>query len=307
MVNFKILRHLWLFLAVAEERHFGRAAKRLGISQPPLTKQIQVLERGLKVRLFERSQSGVFLTPAGLAILPAVQRFAEQVQLLELSVLEATTGHSTVLTVGTITSAMFEVLPELIELVKKDYPGITISLKEADTASAVAALEKGDMDAAFVRLEGNYGAVTSLPLRRARLAAALPEGHPLSERSAINLVDIAEDNFVMFPRSISPVYFDTVISACRASGFSPRILHEAMSVASQLAFVACGQGVAIVPSALENMNTNGVSIRPLTDSVEVVTIAVAWNKNRPNASVDALVDIALEWARERGRSDLHPT
>jgi DNA-binding transcriptional LysR family regulator len=80
-----------------------------------------------------------------------------------------------------------------------------------------------------------------------------------------------------------------------------------MSVASQLAFVACGQGVAIVPSALENMNTNGVSIRPLTDSVEVVTIAVAWNKNRPNASVDALVDIALEWARERGRSDLHPT
>jgi DNA-binding transcriptional LysR family regulator len=297
MINFRVLRHLWLFLAVAEERHFGKAAKRLGMSQPPLTKQIQVLEHALKVRLFERSQSGVTLTAAGLAILPAVQKFAEQVQRLELSVREATGGHTTVLTVGTITSAMFDVLPEIIERVKKDHPGITVSLKEADTASAIAALESGDMDVAFVRLNGSYGAVTAVPLITDRLAVALPSGHKLAGHKSIKLADVSEENFVLFPRSISPAYFDDVVIACRGAGFSPRILHEAMSVASQLAFVACGQGVAIVPSALKHMNTTGVSIKPLRDAVDVVTIAVAWNKHRPNPSVDALVKIAQSWAK----------
>lgn len=297
MINFRILRHLWLFLAVAEERHFGKAAKRLGMSQPPLTKQIQVLEHALKVRLFERSQSGVTLTPAGLAILPAVQRFAEQVQRLEISVREATTGHTAVLTVGTITSAMFDVLPEIIELLKESLPGITVSLKETDTASAIAALESGDMDVAFVRLNGSYGAVTAVPLIKDRLAVALPSNHKLAGHKSIKLADVSEENFVLFPRSISPAYFDDVVTACRGAGFSPRILHEAMSVASQLAFVACGQGVAVVPSALENMNTTGVSIKPLRDAVDVVTIAVAWNKHRPNPSVDALVEIAQRWAQ----------
>lgn len=296
MINFRILRHLWLFLAVAEERHFGRAAKRMGMSQPPLTKQIQVLEHVLKVKLFERSQSGVLLTPAGQAILPAVQRFAEQVQRLELSVRQATTGHAAVLTVGTITSAMFDVLPEIIELVKESHPDITISLKEADTASAIAALEKGDMDVAFVRLDGSYGAVTAVPLIKDKLAVALPSDHKLAGHKSIKLADISDENFVLFPRSISPAYFDNVVSACRSAGFSPRILHEATSVSSQLAFVACGQGVAIVPSALEKMNTTGVKTKPLRDTVDVVTIAVAWNKHRPNSSVDMLVEIARRWA-----------
>jgi len=109
MINFRLIRHLWLFLAVAEEQHFGRAAKRLGMSQPPLTDQIQTLEQALKVKLFERSRRGTKLTPAGAAILPAVKKFAEQLERLELAVREAATGQRRMLTVGAISSAMVEV------------------------------------------------------------------------------------------------------------------------------------------------------------------------------------------------------
>ena len=118
MINFRIIRHMWLFLAVAEEKHFGRAAKRLGMTQPPLTQQIQVLEQSLKVQLFDRSKRNVQLTPVGLAILPAVKRFAEQVERLELAVNEAVAGHTGMLTIGAISTAMLDVLPPLIDKMK---------------------------------------------------------------------------------------------------------------------------------------------------------------------------------------------
>ena len=110
MINFRLIRHLWLFLAVAEEQNFGRAAKRLGMSQPPLSEQIQVLEQALKVKLFDRSRRGANLTPVGAAILPAVRKFAEQLERLELAVEEAVAGQSGMLTIGAISTAMFDVL-----------------------------------------------------------------------------------------------------------------------------------------------------------------------------------------------------
>src|SRR5688572_16083905 len=122
MINFRLVRHLWLFLIVAEEKNFSRAAKRLGMSQPPLTEQIQVLEQSLKMRLFERSRRGAQLTPAGAAILPAVRKFAEQLQRLELAVQEAAAGQTGLLTIGAISSAMVDVLPALLEQLKADLP-----------------------------------------------------------------------------------------------------------------------------------------------------------------------------------------
>src|SRR6185369_4064383 len=154
MINFRLVRHLWLFLTVAEEKHFGRAAKRLGMSQPPLTEQIQVLEQSLKVKLFERSRRGAQLTPVGAAILPAVQKFADQLERLELAVREAAAGHSGLLTIGAITSAMLEVLPPIVDKLKSDYPQLTISIKEIDSVEAIPALQAGDIDLAFARLEG---------------------------------------------------------------------------------------------------------------------------------------------------------
>jgi DNA-binding transcriptional LysR family regulator len=290
MINFRLVRHLWLFLAVAEEQHFGRAAKRLGMSQPPLTEQIQTLEQALKVKLFERSRRGTKLTPAGAAILPAVKKFAEQLERLELAVREAATGQRSMLTVGAITSAMVDVLPPLIEKMNATHPDVTISMREIDSVEAGTLLQSGDIDLAFARLEGDLGSgIKSMPLREDRLAVALPKSHPLAARSRIRLASLVEEEFVMFYRRVSPGYFDSLVTACRNAGFSPRIVHEVGSVASQIAFVGCGQGVALIPSAMKQMAPEPVAVRPLTERLSVVTTAVAWNTARKNPLVEAAV------------------
>jgi DNA-binding transcriptional LysR family regulator len=295
MINFRLIRHLWLFLAVAEEQHFGRAAKRLGMSQPPLTDQIQTLEQTLKVKLFERSRRGTKLTPAGAAILPAVKNFAEQLERLELAVREAATGQRSMLTVGAITSAMVEVLPPLIEKMKTTHPEVTISMREIDSVEAIPLLQSGDIDLAFARLEGDLGTgIKSIPLREDRLAVALPKSHPLAARSRIRLASLAEEEFVMFYRRVSPSYFDSLVTACRKAGFSPRIVHEVGSVASQVAFVGCGQGVALIPAAMKKMTPETVVVRPLTEKFSIVTTAVAWNTARDNPSVETAVAALLD-------------
>jgi len=290
MINFRLIRHLWLFLAVAEEQNFGRAAKRLGMSQPPLSEQIQVLEQALKVKLFDRSRRGAKLTPVGAAILPAVRKFAEQLERLELAVEEAVAGQSGILTIGAISTAMFDVLPGLIEQLKHAYPQLTVSVREIDSVEALPALEAGDIDLAFARLDGDLGAsVQSLPLTQDRLMVALPADHPLAARSRISLSSLANEPLVMFARKVSPVYFDNLIATCRASGFSPRVLHEVRSVASQIAFVSYGQGIALVPASLKKRAPGNVVFRALSQKLQVGTTAMAWNTQRPNAVVEELV------------------
>ncbi|CAE6901198.1 MULTISPECIES: LysR family transcriptional regulator [Paraburkholderia] len=292
MINFRLIRHLWLFLAVAEEQHFGRAARRLDMSQPPLTEQIQALEQALKVKLFERSRRGAQLTPVGVAILPAVRKFAEQLERLEFAVREAVAGRSGVLTIGAISSAMLDVLPPLLERLKFEYPHLTIAVKEIDSVEAIPALEAGDIDLAFARLEGELGGtIQSLPLAQDHLVVAMHREHAMAGISRIGLASLAEEDFVMFSRQVSPVYFDSLVASCRSNGFSPRILHEVRSVASQVAFVGCGQGIALVPASLKKLAPENVVFRPLKETVNVVTTALAWNACRDNPLITAVVAI----------------
>lgn len=290
MINFRLIRHLWLFLAVAEEQHFGRAAKRLGMSQPPLTSQIQALEHALKLKLFERSRRGTKLTPAGAAILPAVKKFAEQLERLELAVREAAAGQRSILTIGAITSAMVEVLPPLVARLKTAYPEVTVAMREIDSVDAVPLLQSGDIDLAFARLEGELGAgIKSMPLRADRLAVALPGAHPLAGKSRIWLAALAAEDFVMFYRRVSPGYFDSLIALCRDAGFSPRIVHEVSSVASQVAYVGCGQGIALVPASMKKLAPDTVVVRPLAEKTSVVTTAVAWSTATANPLIATVI------------------
>lgn len=295
MINFRLIRHLWLFLAVAEDQNFSRAAKRLGMSQPPLTEQIQALEQSLRVQLFTRSRRGAQLTAAGAAILPAVRKFADQLERLELAVHEAVTGQAGVVTIGAITSAMIDVLPPLIERFKQDHPLITVSVREIDSAEAIFALEAGDIDIAFARLEGNLGRhLQSLPLSEDRLAIALLNDHPLAASESISLKSLADEALVMASRDVSPVYFDYLVGQCKASGFAPRIVHQVRSVSSQVAFVSCGQGIALVPTSMGKLAPNNVLIRPLFPEVKVVTTAMAWHSEHKNPLVDAMIDQAKQ-------------
>jgi DNA-binding transcriptional LysR family regulator len=219
-----------------------------------------------------------------------VRKFADQLERLELAVEEAVAGQSGILTIGAISTAMFDVLPGLIEQLKSDYPHLTVSVREIDSVEAVPALEAGDIDLAFARLDGDLGAsIKSLPLTQDRLVVALPSDHPLAARTRISLASLATEPLVMFSRKVSPVYFDNLIATCRASGFSPRVLHEVRSVASQIAFVSCGQGIALVPASLKKLAPDNVVFRALIQKLNVVTTAVAWNADRPNPLLQELV------------------
>ncbi|RDJ01359.1 LysR substrate-binding domain-containing protein [Rhizobium grahamii] len=290
VVDFRLVRQLWMFLAVAEEEHFGRAASRLGMSQPPLTEQIKVLEQSLKLQLFDRSRRGTKLSAAGAAILPAVRRFAGQVEQLETVIKEVAAGQSGVLHVGAITSAMLDTVPPLLDDLRSTHPNLTVFVREIDSVEAIPGLEAGELDLAFVRLEGELGSgIATMPLTEDRLAVALPKEHPLATLPRVRLKSLEAEQLVMSSRQVSPVYFDMLVSVCRSHGFAPRVLHEVRSVASQIAYVSCGQGLALVPASMRKLAPDNVVVRPLKERVVVVTAALAWNKNRFHPMVDVVV------------------
>lgn len=295
-IDFRLIRQLWMFLAVAEERHFGRAAARLGMSQPPLTEQIKVLEQSLKLQLFDRSRRGTQLSAAGAAILPAVRQFAGQVEHLERVVREVASGQSGVLHIGAITSAMLDTVPPLLNELRRAHPHLTVFVREIDSAEAVPGLTEGKLDLAFVRIDGEVGAgIAALPLTEDRLAVALPKDHKLAALSRVRLQSLAAEQLVMSSRQVSPVYFDMLAAVCRSHGFAPRVLHEVRSVASQVAYVSCGQGVALVPASMKKLAPDNVVVRPLREKVMVVTAALAWNTERHHP----LVDVAVAWLQDR--------
>ncbi|WP_321816389.1 MULTISPECIES: LysR substrate-binding domain-containing protein [unclassified Paraburkholderia] len=289
-IDFRLIRQLWMFLAVAEEQHFGRAAQRLNMSQPPLTEQIKVLEQSLKLQLFHRSRQGTQLSPAGAAILPAVRQFAGHVEQLERVVREVAAGQSGVLQVGAITSAMLETVPPLLNALKRAHPHLSVFVKEIDSVDAVPQLERGELDLAFVRVDGEVGGtIATLPLTEDRLAVALPRDHALAPLPRVRLQSLADEQLVMSSRQVSPVYFDMLTAVCRTHGLTPRITHEVRSVTSQIAYVGCGQGVALVPASMRRLAPENVVVRPLKEKIMVVTAALLWNPDRYNPMVDEVL------------------
>ena len=298
MIDFRLLRHFWYFLAVAEERHFGKAAKRLGMSQPPLSQQIKVLEQSLGVSLFERSRQGVRLTKQGAEILGPVKRFMEHAQRLQLAVFDARQGRNTTVTIGAVNAALFDILPRLTRIAKQCYPNLSLSLSEMDSATALAAVQSGEIDIALARFDQPINALEIRPIVKDHLVIALPIDHPLTRRERIALAELAGENLVLSPRRVSPSFFDQIVSACRNAGFSPRVAYEIRSVVSQIGFVGCGGAIGMVPSRSMRFGGGDVVFRPLVESIEVVTIAAAWDPTRKKDVVPSIVEIAIDIGTE---------
>ncbi|MCG7586043.1 LysR family transcriptional regulator [Photobacterium sp. OFAV2-7] len=290
-INFRLMKQLWMFLAVAEEEHFGKAAKRLGMSQPPLTEQIKILEHSLKLKLFERSRRGTKLSPVGKAIYPEVQRFADHMASLERVVNEVAKGQSSFLQVGAVSTAMLDIVPKMLSYIKQDFPDSTAFVREIDSAEATADLISGQLDMAFIRWHGEVNdGISILPLVKDTLAVALPKEHHLASKGKISLSSLIDQPLIATARSVSPAYFDLITSSCNAHGFSPRILHEVRSITAQIAYVGCGQGISIVPSSATKLAPENVVLIPLDSDVSIITVAVAWNTKSQNALVEAAVN-----------------
>ena len=285
-MDFRLIRRLGHFLAVAEEGHFGRAAARLGISQPPLTAQIQLLEKELGVKLLERSGKGARPTREGEALLPLARRIAGNAADLESLARELRMGHHAPVSIACVTSALFDYLPPIVRAMQAARPEAAIGVREMDTAEALEALRRGEVDLALLRADRDRAPIKLRPLGEDRLAAALPEGHPiLAGPDPLPLAALAEAPMLMLPRAISPAYSDAMTAACHAAGFTPRVMREVGSAMAQLGFVAAGLGVALVSEGMARLNPPGGPIRG-------VGVALAWNAERENEATSLALQIA---------------
>lgn len=294
-MDFRLLRRLGHFLAVAEEGHFGRAAARLGLSQPPLTAQIQALEAELGVKLLERTRKGARPTREGEALLPLVRRLAEDAGTLEALARELRAGRHAPVAIACVTSGLFDDLPPLVRALRAARREAAITVRELDTTDALEALRRGEVDIALLRLDRDRPPVRVLPLGEDHLVAALPEDHPLlGQPGPLPLAALADAPLLTLPRAISPAYFDALVAACRTAGFEPRGVREVGSAMAQLSFVASGLGIALVSSGMARMHPSGVVFRTLLGPIRTVGVALAWNEERQTEAASGAIRIARQ-------------
>jgi DNA-binding transcriptional LysR family regulator len=288
------LRHLRYFVAVAEHLSFGRAAARLHVSQPPLSRQIRALEGELGATLFSRTRRSVRLTAAGVALLPEARRLLRDADALQAGARRLAAGEVGTLALGFISVAAYNLLPELAPEFRRRHPGIRLALREATSDVQLAALQQGELDVGLVLPPADAPGLDYAPLLEDTLVAALPAGR--GGRGPIALGALRDEPFILFPRPVGVSLYDAIVGACRRAGFAPRVEQEAIQMQTIVSLVAAGMGVALVPGALVNLRRTGVVYRPLAGTRPRIELGVAWRGADDAPPVQAFVALA----RSRG-------
>jgi DNA-binding transcriptional LysR family regulator len=272
------LRHLRYFRAVAEERHFGRAATRLHMAQPPLSQQIKQLEDELGVRLLRRTTRRVDLTPAGEAYLVRVRSILDAVDAAGDEAQRIGSGLEGRLVVGCVGSATYSLLPALARALREQLPGVDFGFRgEMLSPDQVAALRDGSIDLGLLRPLGDLDAHADLAwhvLRRDRYVVALPEGHRLAGRARVRVTDLRDEGLVVHSGRGRSAMHDAVVGLCRRAGFEPTIRHEVAETSTLVTFVAAGLGVAVVPEPVAELGVAGATYRPLVGGTRMDLLAV---------------------------------
>jgi DNA-binding transcriptional LysR family regulator len=290
------LRQLKYFVAVAEELHFTRAAERLRMAQPPLSRQINQLERELKVRLFRRTKRKVELTQAGALFLPQALETLRQAELALLTAQRAERGEVGLLNIATTSSMPFmDLLPRILHAYRQSFPHVHVVLQEQNTSEQLANLYEGAVDIGFLRLP-----VRVLPERISvetihsePLCLALREDHPLASARDIDLRRLENEALIMYPADLGGGLHDLCVSLCKNAGFVPKVEQEAKTVPVAVSFAAAGLGLAFVPASIRNVHTPGVIYRPLKQPSAKAEIAIAYRNNDRSARVKAFVKLSF--------------
>jgi DNA-binding transcriptional LysR family regulator len=292
------LRHLRYFVAVAEELHFGRAAKRLNLAQPPLSQQIRSLEAKLGLALFHRTSRKVELTEAGSLLLAQARLVLMQAETATQTMQAAHRGEAGRLTIGFTTSAVYSLVPGILREFNRSRPNVEIRCLEMQPEQQRAALLERQIQVSFTRTPLGDATLQSELLDRERFVIALPSDHPRAGQTRLRLKDFAGEGFILFSRHQGSAIYDAIIASCQRAGFSPRIAQEGGGVQTILALVAAGLGVAMVPASLRHLQRPGVVYRelPVSDTQEIGLLLV-WRKDDQSPVVQALVQVAREAAR----------
>jgi DNA-binding transcriptional LysR family regulator len=254
------LRRLRYFIAVADERHFGRAAAHLGIAQPPLSRQIQALEEELGVSLFDRSRRQIELTTAGGVLVTHARALLDAAERAALETQRAGRGEFGRLVIGYPSSIAYSGLTEILRAYRARFPGVELQLHEGAPQAVVDALNARRMDVGFVRGPLEEPALRNELVLDEPLLVAMADQHPLRGRGPMRLEALAQEPFVLFPRERSPWFFDLVLRLCRDAGFEPRVAQQAPAI-DVVSLVAVGLGVAILPASWRGLRREGIVFR----------------------------------------------
>jgi DNA-binding transcriptional LysR family regulator len=281
-------RRLEYFRAVAEDGNFSRAAARLNMTQPALSQQIQRLEQEVGADLFDRTSRPVVLTDIGERLLVHSAELLDHVRSIERLRTAAGRGETGTLRIGVIPAMLFGGLPARLRAFRRLYPDVHVSLHRMDTAPLLDMLEAGRLDVGFVHARPDPPVLRHRALDRSPLAVALPTDHPLAGAAELRLADLRAEPLVLFPRQSAPENVDTVLSACMAEGFSPRVVTTSGGYADQAGYVAAGLGWALLPADVDGVHAEDVVRVPLTPGI-AFTERVVWRAPRPNSRVRALL------------------
>lgn len=294
------LRHLRYFIAVAEELHFGRAAERLGIAQPPLSQQIRRLEEDLGVQLLIRTKRRVELSDAGRVLLAEGRLVLAQAEQAARAAKRASRGETGQLAVGFVGSATYHILPLILSAFRERFPEVQLKLCELFPTEQVQALQEGRIQVGFFRSHKTEDSLKYEPVLQEPLVVALPEGHPLTKRSRVPVRALAREPFVIFPRHIGPSFYDFIVSLCHKSGFSPQIAQEASEIQTIVSLVAGGTGVALVPASCRNFRRIGVIYKPMPEPSPRVQMIVACRRDDQSPVLHQFLRVAREVAHKAG-------
>ena len=286
------LRQIRAFVAVADHLSFRRAAERLCIAQPALSRQVRQLEESLKTRLFERDRRSVALTVAGVAVLEQARTLLATVNGLPLLAQRAALGESGQLRVGFISLVAYEYLPALVREFRSALPDADVAVHEFPVMQQFEPLLRDRFDVLILRPLQANPVITTLIIGRPRFVVALPKGHALCSCRTLRLVDLAREALISLPDSDGPSFQSQVLGLCRAAGFRPAVIREVGDSQAMVGMVGAGMGVAIVPESVRHLRTDGVEYRYLADLTERADIVVAWNRVHRNPLVAEFVRAA---------------
>ncbi|MFL9959691.1 LysR family transcriptional regulator [Paraburkholderia sediminicola] len=269
------LRHLRYFVAVAEERNFTRAARRLNIAQPPLSRQIQQLEENLGVQLLERNSRPLKLTETGKFFYSHAAQLLSQTADLE-SMTRRVGNIERSLSIGFVGSTLYGMLPKIIRRFRDENTTVELSLHEMSTMDQIRALKDGHIDVGFGRIRHEDANIRRVILREEKMIVAFPEGHPLSvAKPVVALRDLVNETLIIFPKAPRPSYADQVLSAFDDRGLKPRKIYEVRELQIALGLVAAGEGIAVVPSSVYGLKRDDVSYKELDDPTLVSPIIMS--------------------------------
>ncbi|SIQ18221.1 LysR family transcriptional regulator [Maribacter ulvicola] len=288
------LRHLTYFLAVAQELHFRKAAEKLFISQPGLSRQVKQMEEILETQLFERSKKKVALTPAGHYLKKEVEYIFNHLEKVERQLKLVGDGNSGELRIGFLGSAMQQVIPKLLLQIKDVYPKVKTSLEELSNIAQVDAVLNDQLDIGFVRVSRVPSTLEMKTVFTDTFSLVLPERYPMLTRDFDGMQRFTKEDFILFSQAYSPLYYDTIMSICQDAGFAPKISHKSVHAHTIFKLVENHMGIAIVPTSLQNGFQMRVKFVELKDIPQRAELSVIWKKEHTNPVLKNCTELLLK-------------